>query len=133
MHDRNLDFMFQREDKTASVNGGFYFARISNTTISVLQKVSDVLDGERLPMGDQEAINAILLKNKDVKWGFVPSKYIIFGATDRDLPSDLSWVAWHHAVRAVNLKEKAQQLLYIAKKVLPAQIQHLKFPQATEA
>lgn len=121
MRERKLDFMFLREANYNAVNGGLWFARVSNATLNVLQQVNHVIETESLELGDQTALNEILQKDESIKWEWMPAKYTVWGPDPKFRPSNLSEVAFHHAVQTRNVNDKAQQLIMIARQVLPAQ------------
>jgi len=96
------------------INGGFMVIRCNDKTLLLFQSVLQY-DLEKLPHGDQTAINDILRrKTIDIKWGILPEQ---FWAKSHGGEPPINIVV-HHANCAETLKLKLKQLKEIRNLVM---------------
>jgi len=94
---KDIVFQAERWPKKEEVNVGFAVIRCNERTLALYRTASQ-LDLEKLPLGDQTAINDILAKNEfDIKWDILPNQFWAMSHYMYDNSAPPSDVVLHHA------------------------------------
>jgi hypothetical protein len=110
------DIVFQSEHwpPTGEINAGFVAIRCNDKTLYFYTMIAK-MEFEKMPLGDQSAINRLLReKSNNIKWGVFPSR--IWARSHGCAPPDD--VVVHHANCTANTASKVKQLKLIRRMVL---------------
>lgn len=99
-----LDMWCMRENKTDSVNGGFYVVRNTHKIRMFMQEVLRACTRQYDTLAEQTFINRHM-KDAGIKSAYVPDEYVAWA---REVP-DPAQCLFHHAVCCKNVAEKLQQ------------------------
>jgi len=104
------DVVFMRENVSDIVNTGFFIIKNNQNISRVISFFADALEIIKksrradIPFGDQSVVNR---KKDDLRYGYVPLEYIVFGSKIFDRNKCLI----HHAIGARNVNEKKMAML----------------------
>lgn len=110
------DIVFQSEHwpPTGEVNAGFVAIRCSDRTLDFYNRVAQ-MEFEKMPLGDQSAINMLLQeKSNNLEWGVFPAQ--IWARSHGCVPPDD--IVVHHANCTADKTAKVNQLKLIRRMVL---------------
>jgi hypothetical protein len=111
---RDIVFQSERWPPTGEVNAGFVAIRCNDRTLDFYNRIAQI-EFEKMPLGDQSAINQLLREeSNNLKWGVFPAQ--IWARSHGCAPPDD--IVMHHANCTVNTADKIKQLKLIRIMVL---------------
>lgn len=113
---KGKDIVFQSEwwPPTGEVNCGFVAIKCNEKTLEFYKKVAE-MEFEKMPLGDQSAINMLLRdQSNNLEWGVFPPQ--IWAKSHGCAPPDD--VVVHHANCTFNTTQKVKQLKLVNRMVL---------------
>jgi hypothetical protein len=111
---KDIVFQSERWPPTGEVNAGFVAIRCNDKTLDFYNRIAR-MEFEKMPLGDQSAINQLLReKSNNLKWGVFPAQ-IWARSHGCAPPYD---IVVHHANCTANTPAKVNQLKLIRRMVL---------------
>jgi len=111
--EKDIVFQSERWPPTGEVNAGFVAIRCNDKTFDFYNRIA-LMEFEKMPLGDQSAINELLQeKSTNLRWGVFPAQ--IWARSHGCIPPDD--IVVHHANCTFNTADKIKQLEFIRRMI----------------